>query len=165
MGSLRCFDSTPSRNFLLLLSACSRQGALATTKPAWRATLAVSRRNYIQSALCKLHFPSRRVGIFAEALVATLLLMHRLHSRALFYLPHLLVECSCGSWELEICSGQKWTAQMYSMRLQLTTHRLNYGEIKVLISPKWTQKIKNKKMVGPIATSLRSAKVFLLSSE
>lgn len=76
--------------------------------------------------------------------VKTLLLMHRLHGRALFYLPHLLVECSCGSGELEICSGQKWAAQMYLMRLQLTTRGLNYGEIKVLISPKWAQKKKSR---------------------
>lgn len=142
VGSLCCFDSTPSRIFLLSLSAYSRQEALPTTKPGWRATLAVSRRNYIQSPLCKFHFPPRRVGIFAETCVKTLLLMHRLHGRALFYLPHLLVECSCGSGELEICGGQKWAAQMYLMRLELTTRGLNYGEIKVLINPKWATKKK-----------------------
>lgn len=163
VGSLCCFDSTPSRIFLLSLSAYSRQEALPTTEPGWRATLAVSRSNYIQSPLCKFHFPPRRVGIFAETCVKTLLLMPRLHGRALFYLPHLLVECSCGSGELEICSGQKWAAQMYLMRLQLTTRGLNYGEIKVLISPKWAQK-KKKKPLGSIATSLRSAQIFLLSS-
>lgn len=115
-----------------------------------------SNRHYANFIFCR-----GVLGSLQRPALKTLLLMHRLHGRALFYLPHLLVECSCGSGELEICSGQKWAAQMYLMRLELTTRRLNYREIKVLISPKWATK---KKTPGPIATSLRSAQIFLLSS-